>query len=451
MRAREFSIVEKKRRKRKSRWAAYGPGPYGGYGYLVGYSGDSGGDGGGVGEASYEGNLGMMELAKFFKIADDAKKKLFRDLIEKGKKGLAWKLVQDTTGTKLKGQEFQEDRTADVEFSTGEKKRIRYVPTGKDIVDTLIRYYLKQGLKVVRVDNTKVNWNLAKEEYSYETVDEGWRDTLAGLALGAGVALGSGAVEANVEKVEVSKGDTVYSIAKAFGTTPQIIQKLNKLDKDFTIKPGQTVKVPAADAIDIKDTPSKEKKAEPEKKKESGKKTQSTLDVSKTLTGTTHEAILTRTARAAGITNPIELAAFLAQCAHESHDFKSMVEYGGSLDFRKYDPKYAPRKARALGNTKAGDGARYKGRGYIQLTGRYNYKRAGQALGIPLEKNPQLAEKPEIAAKIAVWFWQQRVQPNVDNFNDVRAVTKPINPGLNGLEDRKEAFVDFKKFKTAQR
>ena len=381
MRAHEF-VTERKRRKKRPRWAAYGPGPFGGYGFAAGYSGDSGDSGGSVGEASYPGNIGMMELAKFFQTADPKQKQLFNQLLEKGKKGLAWKLIQDVTGVKLQGKEFQ--------------------------------------------------------------TDEGWRDAIAGLALGAGVAM-SGAAEANVEKVVVGKGDTVYSIAKAFDTTPEVIKKLNKLDKNFSIRLGDTVKVPAGDVIKEPKKSSTDNKRAPEKKK------QPTLDVSKTLTGTTHEAVLTRTARAAGITNPTELAAFLAQTAHESHDFKSMVEYGGSLDFRKYDPKYAPRKAKVLGNKKAGDGARYKGRGYIQLTGRYNYKRAGEALGIPLEQNPELAEKPEVAAKIAVWFWKLRVQPNVDNFNDVRAVTKPINPGLNGLQDRKDSFKDFKQFKMAQR
>ena len=293
--------------------------------------------------------------------------------------------------------------------------------------------------KRVKGKSTNVLFNLGLAE-SKEEIDEGWKDTLAGLALGAGVAFGGAAdAKPNIEKVVVSPGQTVYSIAKAFDTTPKLIQKLNKLDKDFTIKPGQELKVPKWDEVKPTD-----------KKKEPAKKSQAKLDPSKTLTGTVHEAVLTRTARAAGINDPIELAAFLAQCAHESHDFKSMVEYGGSLDFRKYDPKYAPKKAKALGNKKAGDGARYKGRGYIQLTGRYNYKRAGEALGLPLEENPQLAEKPEVAAKIAVWFWKNRVQPKVDNFNDVRAVTKPINPGLNGLADRKDAFTDFKKFKLAQ-
>ena len=138
------------------------------------------------------------------------------------------------------------------------------------------------------------------------------------------------------------------------------------------------------------------------------------------------------------------MAAFLAQVAHESHDFQSMKEYGGSLDFRKYDIRYNPKKAKTLGNTKPGDGAKYKGRGYIQITGKYNYAKAGKALGLDLVNNPALAEKPAVAAKIAIWYWKLRVQPNVDNFDDVKDVTKPINPGMRGLEDRQENFDDYK-------
>lgn len=112
MKAHEF-VIEKKKRKRSPRWAAYGPGPYGGYGYAVGYSGDSGSDSGGSEsikyEASYPGNIGMMELAKFFSTADEEQKTLFKQLLEKGKKGLAWKLVQDIVGVKLHGKEFGND------------------------------------------------------------------------------------------------------------------------------------------------------------------------------------------------------------------------------------------------------------------------------------------------------------------------------------------------------
>lgn len=109
MRASEFITEKKKRRKRK--YAAYGPGSYGWYGYDSGYSGDGGGDGGGESvqhEATYPGNIGMMEVAKFFQIASSEQKQLFKNLLEKDKKGLAWKLIQDITNTKLQGKEFNE-------------------------------------------------------------------------------------------------------------------------------------------------------------------------------------------------------------------------------------------------------------------------------------------------------------------------------------------------------
>ena len=119
MKANEFITEKKKRRRRGPCWAAYGPGPYGGYGYYAGYSGDGGssgegGDGGGGGEsihreASYPGNIGMMELAKFFQMAEPDEKDQFKKLLELGKKGLAWKLVQDIVGVKLQGDEFKTD------------------------------------------------------------------------------------------------------------------------------------------------------------------------------------------------------------------------------------------------------------------------------------------------------------------------------------------------------
>jgi putative chitinase len=96
-----------------------------------------------------------------------------------------------------------------------------------------------------------------------------------------------------------------------------------------------------------------------------------------------------------------------------------------------------------LGNKQAGDGAKYHGRGYIQLTGRDNYRRAGQALGLPLEAQPELVERPDVAAKVAVWFWQNQVAPRVTNFSDTAQVTKPINSGLRGLEDRQAKYASI--------
>jgi predicted chitinase len=152
---------------------------------------------------------------------------------------------------------------------------------------------------------------------------------------------------------------------------------------------------------------------------------------------------LVRAAKQAGIAG-VELAQFLAQMEHESWDFQKMVEVPtGKNYFRKYDIKHAPQQARSLGNIRPGDGERYKGRGYIQLTGRSNYKMAGDAIGLDLINQPHLAARPDIAAKIAVWYWTSRVQPGVTDFTNTRAVTQRINPGLRGLADRDANFKSY--------
>jgi putative chitinase len=265
-----------------------------------------------------------------------------------------------------------------------------------------------------------------------EEIAEGWKDWVAGGAM----ALGAMGAQANSIVTQiVDPGDTVYSIARQNNVNPSVLFKLNGFNNNTKLTPGQEVKVPDVYTKDAK----------PAAKPAAKVSKPAPVSVAKTvspITGNRAEQLLMNTAIRSGITGT-ELAAFMAQMAHESDDFKSMKEYGGSLDFRKYDPKYAPKKAKTLGNKYAGDGNRFKGRGFIQITGRYNYGIASKAIGVDLVKNPKLAENPAVAAKIAVWYWKLRVQPNVTNFNDVEAVTKPINPGLRGLEDRKENFNDY--------
>lgn len=141
----------------------------------------------------------------------------------------------------------------------------------------------------------------------------------------------------------------------------------------------------------------------------------------------------------------IELAQFLAQTHHESLGFRRMVEMGTrDRHMRRYDPQFNPSRARILGNTRAGDGAKFIGRGDIQLTGRYNYSKASRDLGIPLVTNPELAADPENAKKITVWYWKWRVQSNVHDFSNTAAATKPINSGLNGLAQRKQLFEKYR-------
>lgn len=150
--------------------------------------------------------------------------------------------------------------------------------------------------------------------------------------------------------------------------------------------------------------------------------------------------VLVDVAHKAGIKG-VELTQFLAQAAHETLNFTHMVEIGNPQYFtKKYDIKHSPKRAKLLGNVQPGDGERFKGRGFLQITGRYNYKKAGEALGLPLEQQPELLERPDIAAKAAVWYWKARVQPKVQNFADTHKVTKQINPGMKGSKKRQQQF-----------
>lgn len=149
---------------------------------------------------------------------------------------------------------------------------------------------------------------------------------------------------------------------------------------------------------------------------------------------------LRKTALASGIKG-IELAQFLAQASHETMNFRSLEERGSTRYFKQYEQ---PERAKILGNTEKGDGARFKGRGYLHITGRYNYNQLEKALDIPFTKHPELMADPEIAAKAAVWYWKNRVRPHVKNFADTKAVTFKINTALHGLEERENLFALMK-------
>lgn len=158
------------------------------------------------------------------------------------------------------------------------------------------------------------------------------------------------------------------------------------------------------------------------------------------------ETFLFNQAKAAGLKG-LELAQFMAQMMYESWNFTKLKEkpMGPKYFAKKYDPKYAPKTAKIIGNTKIGDGEKYHGRGFIQLTGRENYNRASKSLGIDLINNPELAADPKVASRVAVWYWNTRVKPNVDNFADTRQVTRQINPALHGLERRHHKFLNYEK------
>lgn len=129
-----------------------------------------------------------------------------------------------------------------------------------------------------------------------------------------------------------------------------------------------------------------------------------------------------------------ERAMFMGQMAHESGNFKYHTEL---------KPKSYYEGSKILGNTEKGDGKRYLGRGYIQLTGRWNYGHFGKQINKPLEEKPELAAHPENAAKIANVFWQKRVDKKAARKGDVKSATKGINPKLKGLKDRTDKFKKY--------
>lgn len=151
---------------------------------------------------------------------------------------------------------------------------------------------------------------------------------------------------------------------------------------------------------------------------------------------------------------------FLAQCAHESGGltrFEENLNYSSNglmatwpsrfhtlsvaLLYQRDPQKIANRVyANRLGNgdENSGDGWRYRGRGCLQLTGRENYEKAGTALRFPLVSQPEEAAGPDLGANIAAWYWTTKGLNALADAGDFTAITRRINGGLIGKEDREK-------------
>ena len=158
------------------------------------------------------------------------------------------------------------------------------------------------------------------------------------------------------------------------------------------------------------------------------------------------------------IATPAQQASFIGQAAHESGNFKMLVEnlnYRAetlmkvwpkrfpTLDFAKQyerDPKKIANSvyANRMGNRDeaSGDGFRFRGRGLFQTTGHSGYYHAGQALGEDFVMNPDLVATPKYAALTAGFFWNTHKLNNFADVEDFKGMTKKINGGFIGLDDR---------------
>ncbi len=131
------------------------------------------------------------------------------------------------------------------------------------------------------------------------------------------------------------------------------------------------------------------------------------------------------------INTPKRQAAFIAQIGHESGQLRYVKELASGLAYEKRTD---------LGNVKDGDGIRYKGRGLIQITGRSNYEQIAHDLGINCVEIPELLETPVNAARVSGWFWKRRGLNDLADKCDFTTITKRINGGLNGAEDRLKLY-----------
>lgn len=168
-----------------------------------------------------------------------------------------------------------------------------------------------------------------------------------------------------------------------------------------------------------------------------------------------------------GIDTPRRLAHFMAQLAHESDGFRALVEnlnYSAQGLYKTFPKRVGslenaqalvaegkPAIAEAiygnrpeLGNVNPGDGYRYIGRGFIMITGRANYTRYGELTGLPLAEQPQTLEEAGTAARASAAFWQAKALNALADADDLEGITRIINGGLNGLEDRKALYARAK-------
>lgn len=166
------------------------------------------------------------------------------------------------------------------------------------------------------------------------------------------------------------------------------------------------------------------------------------------------------------INTPRRVAAFIAQCAHESGGFRALKE---NLNYKaeslcKVFPKYFPSLDLAnqyahqqekianriyggrMGNgpEESGDGFRYCGRGLIQLTGKSNYTAFAESLEMPVEDVPEYLATFEGAIQSACWFWETNNLNQYADHDDILTMTKRINGGTIGLEDRKKHYEHAK-------
>jgi putative chitinase len=228
--------------------------------------------------------------------------------------------------------------------------------------------------------------------------------------------------------VTAGPGETVYSIGRKYSVDPLTLFKLNNFNKDTRLEVGQSVILPTINKIPA--TPASYTK--PTAKSKPAK-------TSVALEPAGLGATIEQAAKSKGIEG-VHLACFMAQCKVETAGFKSLVEWATG-------DKYEGRKD--LGNIYPGDGRKFKGRGFIHLTGRGDYTKCNEKYNWTntpkdIVKHPTLVETNiDIAITTSLWYWDTYIRPNYKATSIVAVSTRVNGTNPNGLTARIDAFKNY--------
>ena len=238
------------------------------------------------------------------------------------------------------------------------------------------------------------------------------------------------------KKYTVKPGDTLSSIAAKFGVTVQDLVSWNNIANPDNINVGLKLIV-SKKGKDGKTDPSEKPSTSGTGGSKKNKKISKITDDQMRRMGWSNYnlADLNRCLKKYDITTSNRIRHFIAQCSHESALGRYTQELGGPSYCAKYDGR------KDLGNTQKGDGCRFKGAGYIQLTGRYNYQKFANSIG-----DKRVMEGVSYVSQKYPWssagFWWKSNNMNslCDKGASVEVITKRVNGGYNGLAERKKYY-----------
>jgi predicted chitinase len=270
-------------------------------------------------------------------------------------------------------------------------------------------------------------------EIAEQELDEGWKDWVAGGAMALGALGAHGDANAGSKYVQTK--------TSAGAQAPQGVGSAIKVDKSYAEPTTQKSSANSSKSL-----------AQPGKLAQNINSTFKKMTPEQSRGGYTPQQLKDYIQAAATRYLPADqVARFMGEVAHETANFTSMVEQNPEKNLKHYAKRGNP-----LGNADMNDAQKYIGRGYLQITGKWNYQHFGDkirvGLGDELVKNPDMALRPDVAAALAVVYWRERVAPKMDAGASSKSIATAINGKKpKGLKSReaytRQAAADLRKNK----